>query len=172
MSDKTQPLYEGMFLLNMQTLGGDFHAGLNHVRDMLERAEAEVLSLRRWDERKLAFTIRGHKRGTYVYSLFRVNGNQIVNIERDCNLSDQILRAMILRADHMGDIEIEMELKAESEKQLESKLHEEDDATAASTDDGSGHATPAAPSEDTSVDAEADTVEAASASSDEEKPAG
>lgn len=167
MSDKTHPLYEGMFLLNMQALGGDFHAGINYVREMLERAEAQVLSLRRWDERKLAFTIRGHKRGTYIYSLFRVDGGQIANIERDCNLSEQILRAMFLRADHMGEVEIDLELKAASEKQVEGKLHEDAEGSSDAAD-APGEGTPG---QDDSGGQDADTQAVEAATADEDKPA-
>ena len=127
MADATRPLYEGMYLVNVQEVGGDLNAAMDHVRESLERANADILSFRRWDDRRLAYPVRTLKRGTFIYSLFRCDPVQIANIERDCNLSEIILRAMMLRADHMGEIEIEQELKEAGEREVEAKLHEGQD---------------------------------------------
>ncbi len=106
MSENPTVLYEGLFLMG-QSAGADMTSALAHVREVLDRAEAEVITLAKWDERKLAYEIKGQKRGTYILSLFKARGTQIANIERDCNLSEQIIRAMIVRGDHIGEIEIE-----------------------------------------------------------------
>lgn len=105
-----QPLYEGLFLMSQESTG-DLAGSLEMVRGILDRAEAETVVLRKWDERKLAYPIKGQKRGLYLIALFRVNGVQIANIERDCNLSDEVVRVMFTRADHMGEVEIEAEIK-------------------------------------------------------------
>lgn len=107
MADETQPLYEGLFLFNIQAINGDLNVALEHMNEILSRADAEVVALSRWDERKLAYEIKGQKRGLYILAYFRVRGPQIANIERDVNLSEYLLRCLILRADHMGEIEIE-----------------------------------------------------------------
>ena len=104
--DNTQ-LYEGMFLFNIQAINGELNVALEHMQDILNRAEAEVVALSRWDERKLAYEIKGQKRGLYLLAYFKVRGAQIANIERDVNLSEYLLRCLILRADHMGEVEIE-----------------------------------------------------------------
>lgn len=109
-SDAT-PLYEGMFLINPQATAGDLSAGLDFVRGVLEKQEAEILALRKWDDRKLAYPIKGQKRGTYVLALFRVDGKRITPMERTCELSDEVLRVMVTRADHFGDLEIEQAIK-------------------------------------------------------------
>jgi len=107
MSEENTHLYEGLFLFNIQAINGDLNVALEHMNEILSRAEAEVVALSRWDERKLAYEIRGQKRGLYILAYFRVRGPQIANIERDVNLSEFLLRCLILRADHMGEIEIE-----------------------------------------------------------------
>lgn len=99
-------LYEGMFLLNQQIAAADFGAALEFVREVFRRAEAEVIVLRKWDDRKLAYEVRGQKRGVYILAYFKARAAQIANIERDCNLSEQVVRCLILRADHMGEAEI------------------------------------------------------------------
>lgn len=114
MSDTTPVLYEALFLINQSALATDSAGATAHVQEMLDRAEAETLTLRRWEERKLAYPIEGQKRGTFLIAYFRARPTQIANIERDCNLSEQVLRVMFIRADHMGEAELKLALDGES----------------------------------------------------------
>ena len=114
-------LYEGLFLLNQQAASADFPGCIEFLKQVFQRAEAELLVLRKWDERKLAYEIKGQKRGIYILAYFKARGTQIANIERDCTLSEQILRSLILKADHIGDIEIES-AKKDADLSLEAKL--------------------------------------------------
>ncbi|MBB6430854.1 30S ribosomal protein S6 [Algisphaera agarilytica] len=112
MADNTPKLYEGMFLMSQASVSAGLGNALDIVRGMLDRADAEVLTLAKWEERKLAYPINGHKRGTFLLTLFKVAPTQIANIERDCNLSEDVVRVMMTRADHMGETEIAEALKA------------------------------------------------------------
>lgn len=100
-------LYEGLFLVNLQGIGGEIAAAIEPVREILSRAEADVVHLDKWDERKLAYPVEGQKRGLYVHTLFRAAPPKIGGIERDVNLSETILRVLVTRADHLGEVEIE-----------------------------------------------------------------
>lgn len=122
MSDNKAALYEGLFLINQQEMAGDLDGALSHIREMLDRAEAEVVSLRKWDERKLAYPVNGQKRGLFILALFRVRPVQVANIERDCNLSELVMRVLMTRADHYGEVEIEAELKEAETSATEAKL--------------------------------------------------
>jgi small subunit ribosomal protein S6 len=92
--------YEGMFLFP-QASTANLQEAVDHITDILHRAEAEVISLKKWDERRLAFDIKGNKRGVYFLVYFKARATQIANIERDCNYSEKLLRSMITRADHL-----------------------------------------------------------------------
>lgn len=92
--------YEGMFLFP-QSASADLGGTVAHVREILERNGAEIISLVKWDERRLAYDIRGNKRGLYLLSYFRAATPALAEIERSCNLSEQLLRHMVLRADHV-----------------------------------------------------------------------
>ena len=111
MSDTTPVLYEALFLVSQAALASDSAGVTAHVQEMLDRAEAETLSLHRWDERKLAYPVDNQKRGTYLISYFKARPTQIANITRDCNLSEQVLRVMFVRADHMGETELKAALE-------------------------------------------------------------
>ncbi len=99
-------LYEGMFLYP-QSFGPNLGAAADEVKSILERAGAELVLLTKWDERRLAYEIQGQKRGVYLLAYFYCPGVGISSIERDCNLSENVLRAMCLKADHMGETELE-----------------------------------------------------------------
>lgn len=123
MSETRVDLYEGLFLLT-QSATADMNAGLEFVRQLLERAQAEVVVLTKWDDRKLAYTIKGQKRGTYILSYFRAPRANLIGLERDCNLSENVLRAMFLRADHIGEIELEQARQGQIVAKTEVRLRE------------------------------------------------
>lgn len=99
-------LYEAMFLLSQNALAEGLDNGLDLIRGMLERVDGEVDVLRRWDDRKLAHPIDTQKRGTFVITYFHVNPRRIVEIERECNLTEDVLRVMFTRCDHIGEEEM------------------------------------------------------------------
>jgi len=93
--------YEGMFLIDAGN--PDFQAASEPITNVLNRTEAEVLSLKPWDERKLAYEIKGRKRGLYVLSYFKVDPLRVAEIEHECELDERVLRVLILRQDNVSD---------------------------------------------------------------------
>lgn len=90
--------YEAMFLFD-PTFASDLGAAKAEVQRILGRAHAEIVFLERWEERKLAYEIKGRKRGVYVLTYFQCEGGKIAGIERDARLSEPVLRALVRRAD-------------------------------------------------------------------------
>ena len=105
MSHENVHLYEAMFLFP-QSAVSDLQASVDHIREMVEKRGGEILSLQKWDERRLAYDIKGNKRGLYFLMHFRIDGSQLSLIERDSNLSEKLLRSMFLRADHLSEEEV------------------------------------------------------------------
>jgi small subunit ribosomal protein S6 len=97
--------YEGMFLFD-PTVATDWEAMLAELNRLLDRAGARVIVINKWDERRLAFEIRGRKRGTYALAFFEAEQAKIAELERDVRLSEPILRCMVLDADHLTEDEI------------------------------------------------------------------
>jgi small subunit ribosomal protein S6 len=98
--------YEGMFLLP-GAAGSDVEGALKLVRGIIERHQGQVLVLKKWDERKLAYEVGRQKRGLYVLAYFNAPGEAVAGIERDVNLSDQVLRVLVTAADHLNQPEME-----------------------------------------------------------------
>ncbi len=98
--------YEGLFLFPL-TATADLEGAVEHVKDIVTRVDAKIISLRKWDERRLAYEIKGNKRGVYFLMYFRARADQMTTIERACNLSEQVIRSLIVRADHLTPEQIE-----------------------------------------------------------------
>src|SRR5580700_8069541 len=97
--------YEAMFLYG-PTASQDFEAAPTNVRAIVERHGGKVLVLKKWDERKLAYEIKKQKRGTYIICYYSGPGASVGAIERDVNLSDDILRVLLTKADHLNETEM------------------------------------------------------------------
>ena len=107
MAKKTGPnQYEGMFLFGAGA-ATESQAAEATVRKFIEAHGGNILVLKKWDERKLAYEIGGNKRGTYFLALFTAPGGAVTQIERDVRLSEEVLRCMILKADHVTAEEIQ-----------------------------------------------------------------
>ena len=92
-------VYEGMFILDTHRYGRDAEAVSGQIPKTIEKAGGEILVSRLWEERRLAFPIKGHRKGTYWLSYFRLDSNRLADIRRDCQLSDSILRVLFLKVD-------------------------------------------------------------------------
>lgn len=111
--------YEGLFLFP-QSASAELSAAVDHINDILNRAHAEILALRKWDERRLAYDIQGNKRGVYFLAYFKAKAETLVGIERDCRLSEKLLRTLITRAEHVPATEI---MAADGRQQIADEIN-------------------------------------------------
>ncbi len=89
--------YECMFLLDLNKVGGDLAAAAQQLHGILERNHAEILASRQWDDRRLAYPIKGHKKGLYYLIYFRAEGKNLVSMERDFTLNETVIRSLVLK---------------------------------------------------------------------------
>ena len=108
-------LYEAMILVDSAKAASDWNGIIGTIKAIFKKAEAEIVSIRKWNERRLAYEIEKKGRGTYILCYFRAAGSSISGIERAAQLSEQIMRLLILRAEHLTDADIEKERTAASE---------------------------------------------------------
>ncbi|MFW5693259.1 MAG: 30S ribosomal protein S6 [Thermoguttaceae bacterium] len=92
-------VYEGMFILDSNQYGRDPGGVSSQMATMLESAGGTVMVSRLWEERRLAFPIKGHRKGTYWLTYFRLDPVRLVDIQRQCELNDVILRNLFLKVD-------------------------------------------------------------------------
>ena len=99
--------YEAMFLFD-PTFGSSFDKCETEIRRLMERAGAEIILCKKWDERRLAFRIKGRKRGVYVLTYFNAPPDGVASLEHDAKLAENILRLLVLRADDLTRDDMEL----------------------------------------------------------------
>lgn len=99
MAAKQTNVYEGMFILDPSKYSRDPVATSQQIADMIVQNGGTVLASRLWDERKLAYPINGHRKGVYWLTYFKMAGDGITPLERQCEITDDVIRKLILKVD-------------------------------------------------------------------------
>jgi small subunit ribosomal protein S6 len=92
-------VYEGMFILDPAKYSRDPAASAQQINDLITQHGGTVLAARLWDERKLAYPINGHKKGVYWLTYFKMPGGGLTALERQCEITDDIIRKLVLKVD-------------------------------------------------------------------------
>lgn len=168
MSTDTQArtgVYEVMFLAG-QAAAASFGDLVAHINHLIKRANGEVIAMKKWDERRLAFEIDKQKRGVYILAYLSMPTDMVAHLERDVQISDQLMRVLITSADHLT----EEEMKANDDRtglDTEAKLKAEQGDAADS--EGSSKARLGAPEQAASMNQDADADVDADLDSDEDE---
>ena len=148
MSNERIGFYEGMFLFP-QSATANLQGAVDHIKGILDKAGATIKTFQKWDDRRLAYEIDGNKRGVYFLAYFNAPASSLSDLERMCNQSEEVLRMMVTKADHIpaeiieaneGSEELATEIKLRSEQSSEasestgSKISKKDDKKAKSDD--------------------------------------
>ena len=97
-------MYEGLFLIDNAHAGTEWDNVVKHIHDILQKNAVEILKTEKWGEKKLAYKIKGHKRGTYLLIHFNAKNTAIAPIKRDFQLSDYIIRSLIIKDNKIEDL--------------------------------------------------------------------
>jgi len=92
-------VYEGMFILDANRYGREPEAVSSQIPAMIEKFGGEMLVSRLWEERRLAFAIKGQRKGTYWLTYFRLDSERLAELRRQCQITDDILRMLFLKVD-------------------------------------------------------------------------
>lgn len=122
---ETKRLYECLYLIDPALAAGDWDGITGKIKAQIEKRGGDVVSLKKWDERQLAYEIEDKSRGTYILVYFNCEPTSVASIERDINLSEDIMRAMILRAEFIETPE-QMDKKAPTITDLRYRASSED----------------------------------------------
>jgi small subunit ribosomal protein S6 len=66
---------------------------------MIQKLGGEMLASRLWEERRLAYPVDGHRKGTYWLTYFKLDSSHLTDLNRQCQLSESILRTLFLKVD-------------------------------------------------------------------------
>jgi small subunit ribosomal protein S6 len=89
-------IYECMCLLDNREVRKGWQPLKDAVAGLFTKRGAEVVSARRWDERRLAYPIKGQQRGTYLLAYLKADTQQLAGIRRDLQFNESVLRSLVL----------------------------------------------------------------------------
>ena len=160
--------YEGMFLIS-QSVAVDLQGVADYLADVIARFGGELIAMKKWDERRLAYEIDKQKRGVYILTYFKGPGDAVAQIEREMNLSERVMRVLMTRADHLTE---EQMLAADGREALATEAKLRAERAKAEEDKGSGTVSLGAPPKPEAAPAEEPQAEDSDeAADDAEKPA-
>lgn len=90
-------LYECMVIVDSNKAKENYDAMEADVHECITRHGAKIVKSIKWDERRLAYEMKKVKRGTFILIHFESDTQAITKIERQFQLSETVLRALILR---------------------------------------------------------------------------
>ena len=89
--------YEGMFLLDGAKAATSWEDAEHTVHEILRKHDGEIVASRQWDDRRLAYPVGNHKKGSYLLTYFRVDGDRLKPMVADCHLNELVVRELILK---------------------------------------------------------------------------
>ncbi len=92
-------VYEAMFILESTRFGRDPDGISGQLADLIQKAGGEILVSRLWEERRLAYTIKGQRKGTYWLIYLSLDPLQLAGLRRQFDINEAILRFLFLKID-------------------------------------------------------------------------
>ncbi len=97
MADTKRVAYEGMFIFDANRLARDPQGLPDAVAEMITAAGGELEVSRLWEERRLAYPIKGHRKGAYWITYFHLPPSQVSPLTKQCEIKDGILRQLFVK---------------------------------------------------------------------------
>lgn len=113
--------YEGMFLTHNKEARKDTDYLAEHVTALVEKAGGKVEKLCKWDERKLAYPIKGVTHGVYFLTHLSADSLFDAKLRGEVRLSGIVLRNLLIRKESLPEnIETYEEVQARLASAVES----------------------------------------------------
>ena len=89
-------LYEAMWVVDANTGREDYNKVVAAIKEIVEKGGGTWINADKWEERRLAYSIKKKKRGLYIINHFSAPTEAVTKIDRNARLSEVVLRHMIL----------------------------------------------------------------------------
>jgi small subunit ribosomal protein S6 len=93
----------------------DIEAPLTKVRDIIKNAGGEIVSEDNWGKKKLAYKINREDFAVYVYMDVKLPADAPLKISNTLNITDEVLRYLLVTVDEKGRKALEEDKKRASE---------------------------------------------------------
>lgn len=98
-------------------LEADIEKPLSKVRDIVKSAGGEITSEDNWGKKKLAYTIKKEDFAVYVFMDVKLPNDAPLKISNTLNITDEVLRYLLVTVDHKGRNALEEQKKAAEAKE-------------------------------------------------------
>jgi len=88
--------YEGMFLLDSADFASDPDGMAKMLTDLIERVGGTIAAHRPWQDGRLAYEIKGRRKGLHYLVMFTLDTSKMVELNRSCRLNEKLLRTMFI----------------------------------------------------------------------------
>src|SRR5262245_23482899 len=125
-----------MFILDSNRYARDAAGTVAEIPNAIEQFGGKMLASRLWEERRLAYPIKGHRKGTYWLTYFQLPGDQLTSLNRQFQLNESIIRSLTLKIDpRISDAMVQHALTGGG-PMAERKAKAEEEAKAAPAENG------------------------------------
>jgi small subunit ribosomal protein S6 len=88
-----------MFILDSNRYARDPAGVAGKMPEMVQKLGGQMLASRLWEDRRLAYPIKGQRKGAYWLTYFRLDSKQLTTLNRETQLNDNILRALFIKVE-------------------------------------------------------------------------
>ena len=93
--------YEAMFLVFNKEARKTHEYLEEHLKALLEKVGAKLVRFGKWDQRQLAYEVKGQREGIFYLAYFESDPLAMATLKREVQLSELVLRMLLLALDRI-----------------------------------------------------------------------
>lgn len=91
------PIYESIFIINPNISDEETNFVIKKMQDVVTKQGGEILKFEDWGKKKLAYEVRKHKRGHYVFFQIKGEPAAVQELERNLKLTDAVIKYLTVK---------------------------------------------------------------------------
>jgi len=91
--------YETIFILNPDSATEVVDRVSGRCQEVIAKLEGKMLRAENWGKRRLAYTVRKHPKGIFVYLRYLGYGGMVHELERNLRMLDPVIKYLTVRMD-------------------------------------------------------------------------
>ncbi|MGE4631877.1 MAG: 30S ribosomal protein S6 [Planctomycetota bacterium] len=100
----TERLYEALFLVDAVDATQAWTELETNIRGIIDQHGGVIEHAEKWPEQRLAYEVKGSKRGVYYLTYFRSDSQSVSSIRADAQLFERILRLLVLQEPYLEEL--------------------------------------------------------------------
>ncbi len=126
--------FEIGFIINPEATEEEVKKVIDSVVEIVKKAGGTIENVDEWGRRRLAYPMERHHEGIYTFITVDVAGSAFFDIERRLNLSEKVMRFIILRLDDKMKKANRLTKKWKRMERMSKRVSDEDEEEANSDD--------------------------------------